>query len=233
MPERTALAKELRGRGERAEAARVAKLVKPSVPAWAVNQLVRTQGSAMRDLFAAGEGLRAAQSEVVSGRGSAQGLRDAGERERAAVATLAEAAGELATGTGRSLGSAPLERVSETLHAAALDDDARRAVADGCLTRELRHVGLGDVFGAEPGGPEADDQAAQQRAARLESAQRREREARDAAEGAAHAVERAQGRQMAAAEALAEAEAALGIARRQAKETEQAHRDAQQAIERL
>ena len=43
VPARNALARELKGAGEPAEAAEVAALRKPSVAAWAVNQLVRTQ----------------------------------------------------------------------------------------------------------------------------------------------------------------------------------------------
>ena len=41
--ERNALAKRLREEGQRDEAATVSKLRKPSVAAWAVNQIVRTQ----------------------------------------------------------------------------------------------------------------------------------------------------------------------------------------------
>jgi hypothetical protein len=42
VPERAALVRALRSAGEREQAAAVAALRKPSVAAWAVNQLVRT-----------------------------------------------------------------------------------------------------------------------------------------------------------------------------------------------
>ena len=71
-PERNALARELRNGGERERGAEVAALRKPSVAAWAVNQLVRTQKSAIGELFEAGDGLRAAQDDVLAGRGDAQ-----------------------------------------------------------------------------------------------------------------------------------------------------------------
>ena len=48
VAERGALAKALRADGRRDEASRVAALRKPSVAAWAVNQLARTQRPAMR-----------------------------------------------------------------------------------------------------------------------------------------------------------------------------------------
>src|SRR5947209_12895465 len=143
VPERSALAKALRAEGRRTEAAEVAKLPKPSRAAWAVNQLVRTQRRAVTALFEAGDALQRAQAEVIGGRGDARALREAAERERAAVKRLSDAARGLLTDEGHGLTPATLDRVSETLHAAALDDDARKQVEHACLERELRHIGLG------------------------------------------------------------------------------------------
>jgi hypothetical protein len=143
VPERAALSKTLRGEGRRDEAAEVAKLRKPSAAAWAVNQLVRTQHDATRDLFAAGDAVRAAQADVLAGRGDARALREAGVREREAVAGLVHTARGLLGSDGHELSAATLERIADTLHAAALDDTARDEVREGRLARELRHVGLG------------------------------------------------------------------------------------------
>ena len=145
IAERAALAKALRAAGDRPEAARVAKLRKPSVAAWAVNQLVRTQAQATHELFEAGDSLRRAQEDLLAGRGDARTLREAGERERRAVDELTTAARGLLSSDGHELAEATLARVASTLHAAAFDEDARRQVGDGCLERELRHVGLGDA----------------------------------------------------------------------------------------
>jgi len=57
VPQRTELAKTLRKDGRRDEAAEVAALRKPSVAAWAVNQLIRTQARSVKDLFGAGDAL--------------------------------------------------------------------------------------------------------------------------------------------------------------------------------
>ncbi|HEX8206307.1 MAG TPA: hypothetical protein VF587_09635, partial [Solirubrobacteraceae bacterium] len=54
VPARAELAKALRADGRRDEAAAVAKLPKPSVAAWAVNQVVRTQPALAEELWAAG-----------------------------------------------------------------------------------------------------------------------------------------------------------------------------------
>jgi hypothetical protein len=150
-PERNALARELRNGGERERGAEVAALRKPSVAAWAVNQLVRTQKSAIGELFAAGDGLRHAHDEVLAGRGDGGSLRVAVERERKAVESLIQSAGGLLSTDGHDLSPTIIDRVADTLHAAALDDDARALLRDGRLERELRHVGLGmAAAGATP-----------------------------------------------------------------------------------
>ena len=69
VPERDALAKALRKAGRREEAAEVAALRKPSVAAWAVNQVIRTQGRAVAALFGAGDALQEAHSQLLDGRG--------------------------------------------------------------------------------------------------------------------------------------------------------------------
>jgi hypothetical protein len=147
IPERAALVRELRSGGDREQAAVVAALRKPSVAAWAVNQLVRTQRREVDALYAAGDALRDVQAGVLEGSADARDLRSAAEQEREAVDALVAMARGLLTSAGQELTAATLERVTETLHAAALDDEARREVSDGRLVRELRHVGLGAGLG--------------------------------------------------------------------------------------
>jgi hypothetical protein len=149
--ERAALARSLRADKRRDEAATVAALRKPSVAAWAVNQLVRSRGSGVDALYEAGDALRQAQSDLLAGKGDGRALRAANERERAAVDDLVEAARGLLNCDGHELSPAVVERVADTLHAAALDEDAREQVRPGRLERELRHVGLG--LGESPFAP--------------------------------------------------------------------------------
>ena len=144
-PERNALAKQLRAERRREEAAEVAALRKPTVEAWAVNQLVRTQRRELDALFDAGERLAQTQADLLAGQGDPRALRDAVDAERTAVAQLTERARGLLSLQGRELTATVLEHVSETLHAAALHEDARAQVRDGCLNVGLRHVGLGTV----------------------------------------------------------------------------------------
>jgi hypothetical protein len=227
IPERGALAKTLRGGGNKEEAARVAGLRKPSVAAWTVNQLIRTQRRAVTDLFEAGDELQRAQSEILAGRGDARVLREAGRRERGAVDGLTEVAGGLLSSDGQEPTRATLDRVAETLHAAAFDADARGAVREACLDRELKWVGFG---AGEPAGAE---HAERERAGRLKSARAAEAAARRLEVRTARELEAAQERRDRAATSLREAEAALAAAREEAEDAASAHLRAQQALEGL
>jgi len=245
VPARNALARELRNAGKRDEAAEVAALRKPSVAAWAVDQLVRTQRKGVSELFDAGDALRAAQDDVLAGRGDGQSLRAAVDRERAAVDALAAAARGLLTSEGQELSPTIIERVADTFHAAALDDEAREQVREGRLERELRHVGLG-VLGAPPAGVPAPkrkpDAGAKEKPGagakekpgagtkEKSSAGAKKTVADRAAERAAREQQERAERQR--AEARAAARAAEREARRRAEHAERAHRVAAERRDR-
>jgi hypothetical protein len=258
IPERASLVRALRSDGEREQAAVVAAVRKPSVAAWAVNQLIRTQRAEVQELFAVGDALREAQAGVLAGRAGARDLREAAARERDAVAALVATAQGLLTSGGHELSAATVERVAETLHAAALDDEARTQVSEGRLVRELRHVGLGAGLGgavAAPAKPPARQApgrrpasgrkaTSERKAAQVaEAAQRREREearkqARALERDAAREVDRAQRglrtaqeRQERAAEALRQAETAVQDAEASVDGALAAHRQAQQQLD--
>jgi hypothetical protein len=253
VPERGALAKELRSSGRREEATAVAALRKPSISAWSVNQLVRTQHHAVADLFVAGDALRDAQSGVLAGSAQAPALREATERERAAVEALLDKARGLLSSDGHEPSRVILDRVAETLHAAALDDDARKLIGDGRLERELRHVGFGAGLGTQPSPTDrrppasrdtgraekakkradADKLAARERAKARKVAQTAEAEARRAADRAARALGTAERRRERAAETLRQAEEELAQAQAGAKATAETRREAEQRLEAL
>ncbi len=251
---RGALAKTLRKQGQREQAQEIAALRKPSVAAWAVNQLVRTQQREVAALFSAGDALQAAQSQLLAGKGDAHALRGAVTREREAVETLAGRADGLLSADGHELTQATLDRVSDTLHAAALDADARSQVEQGALQRELRHVGLGAFSAvsspASPTGkaaakasPESrtkgrsrDDaatrQAKREAEQRTKQARAAEAAARRAAQRADGALQTAKARRENAAQTLAKADAELATATKVAKQAADEHRRAKQALER-
>jgi hypothetical protein len=148
--DRDELAKRLRRDGEREAADEVKKLRKPSAGAWALNQAVRRRRKETDALLAAGERLRAAHESLMSGGDQAE-LRDAMREERALASALADCAEAIASETGKS-GPALRERVRSTLHAAAVDDEARAELEKGRFVREREAVGLGP-FGAAPAMP--------------------------------------------------------------------------------
>jgi hypothetical protein len=149
---RGALAKVLRSDGRRDEAKAVAALRKPSVAAWAVNQLVRTQKRGLTNLLEAGEALERAQSDLLEGRADRDALATALSAERDAVDALINRARGLLSGAGEELSAVTVDRIAATLHAAALDEEARSLVTGGRLERELKHVGLGGALGFAGGG---------------------------------------------------------------------------------
>ncbi len=228
--ERTALAKALRAEGRREDAARAARLRKPSVAAWAVNQLARTQVRAINALFEAGDELQRAHADLIAGSGDGGALRAASERERAAVDELVVAARGLLSSDGHELSQTTLDRVAETLRAAAIDPDARSQVQAGRLERELRHVGLGAVAlpsaprrssrAKEPGSPEPAKAAAPRVSPR--DARREREQARREAARAAREIETAERRRDRAAGAVRDAQSALRQAERALEEAEQA-----------
>jgi hypothetical protein len=148
------VAKALRREKERDAAAEVARLPKPSAGAWAVNALAREQPELRDELLAAGEALRGAQDAALAGEGRSA-LRDATARERAAVDAMIAAASKLRPG-GRELSTAARDALRQTLHAAAVDDDVRAAIAAGRLVRDA--VGGGAwAFGSGSGSGDDDE----------------------------------------------------------------------------
>jgi hypothetical protein len=226
VPERDALAKRLRGEKRRDEADAVKALRKPSVAAWAVNQALRSNPAEQRALLKAGDALRRAQEKLVAGRGDAAAVREASEGERQAVGALLTAARGLAREKG-FLSEPVLNRVRETLHAAATDDEARTEIEAARVSREHRPAAFGglEAPAAPPKQPRrkpAPDRKAEERErkeqerarrqqaqAELKAARAEEREAAQRRREAERALEAAEKAERKAAERRAAAEEAL------------------------
>ena len=101
---------------------RVAGLRRPSISAWAANQLARAAPHAMAELLDAGAALQAAQRAVLAGRpDAARGLRTAGAHLRAAIVRLTQRAETLLHRAGHAARRAAQAR--EALqHAQAMAD---------------------------------------------------------------------------------------------------------------
>ena len=132
---RDALAKELRVGGDRAGAAEVKKLAKPTRAAWAVNRIVRERPEEVRALVAAGEALAGAQEQLLDG-ADAGVLRGAAEAARRLVDALAAEA---------PVDGPAKDKVRATLHAATVDPDVRAEVAAGRVVKEHSASGFGGL----------------------------------------------------------------------------------------
>ena len=147
---RDEVARRLRREGDAEAARRVKALRRPSLSAWAVNQLARSRQQALEGLLAAGERLRAAHQAALAG-GDAAELRAATRAEREAVAGLVSAALDRLREAGHPTTETTRDRIAATLHAGAASPEAADLVRHGRLTADLDPSG----FGAAPGGPAA------------------------------------------------------------------------------
>lgn len=135
---RQALAGEARAAGEAAVATAIAALRRPTLSAWLVNRLARSQPQVIAELVELGEQLRSAQRSLDAAR-----MRELTSSRRKAVGA-ALAAALLATPERRP-SEAVTEQVRATLDAAVADRDIAVDVAAGRLTRAQEWSGFGDV----------------------------------------------------------------------------------------
>jgi hypothetical protein len=145
---RNALAKALTGAGDREGAALVKAMRKPSMTAWALNQVSRDRVSDIDRLLERGDQLRGAQHEALEGDPSF--LRDARRAFQDEVDGVVRAATEVLAGAGKAVGPSQLDRLSSTAQATATDEEARALVRAGRLDHDLEASGFGFDGGALP-----------------------------------------------------------------------------------
>ena len=144
VAERTRLVRELKEGGDGEAAATLAKLKKPTVAAWALNQLARQHRRDVDLLLDAGHRLRQAQEGVVGG-ADRESFEQAQKTQRDALRRLAQQASQLLGGASAQV----LAQISETLRAAAISEEGRELLARGRFTVPLEPEGF-DVFGSLP-----------------------------------------------------------------------------------
>ena len=254
---RDALVKRLRADKERELANQVKGLRRPTVAAWALNQLVRNRRKDVEALLAAGEELREAQEQLVGG-GDRSAFQRAAAKERELVAKLARDAASLAAEAGVGSSQGLEEKLISTLHAAALDEETAAELGAGRVLRERQAVaGFGGGFDVAPAPskpvpkrakqakPPKEDAAKKERAAAAEAKAREElsaarleerkagRERDTAARAAARAAERARKAEERAAETgrrLDEAREELEGAQDQERAATERHESAVAAV---
>jgi len=120
VAERKRLAKELRSGGDRDAAAELAKLPKPSAPAWALNHVAREEPAAVADWLEATGAVRDASAHAD--RSSGDALRAAMAAHRDATRQLLATVRDRARPNGRPLTEPMLDRVRDLLQAATADE---------------------------------------------------------------------------------------------------------------
>jgi hypothetical protein len=173
---RNDLAKRLKQEGDAEAAEQVRELAKPTVAAWAVNQLARREPEAVRSLLNVGARLRSAQERSLKGERAADEVRAAQAEEREVIRTLTRAADALLRGGGRAASGTTLERVASLLRTAAVSDPA--ALREGRLSGDIEATGFDAFAGLEVpkarrGAARAGDDLAERRKQKREAAQRR------------------------------------------------------------
>ncbi|MCV2488367.1 hypothetical protein OF117_03250 [Geodermatophilus sp. YIM 151500] len=231
MAARTAREREARAGGDRALAAAIKALGKPSTPAWVANVLVRHQREEIENLVELGGLLRDAQSSLAGDQ-----LRALDVQRRQLVGALTRQARGIAAELGHPVSTGVAAQVEETLRAALADPDAGGALLAGRLTGPLSYSGLGTVDrpdlhlvrpparpGPARGGPSRGERPAR-RGGDVDARRRAETERQ---EEARRAAEERRWRE------LAEARLAVAGAERDAEDAAEALDDARQRAEEL
>ena len=244
---RNALAKALRAEKLRDDAGHVAKLRRPTVAAWAVNQTVRRNRDRFDGLLAAGADVRRAQRRALSGV-KQSGLREASRTRRTLVDELTALAATILTEHGASAESHRAD-IAATFDAVSTDEEAADIVGAARLAAPVPvSSGFGSFDGLtvlEPQEPDSDDgdqaatddgaaddereRAAQRRREAMRAVQEARRLLEDAQASARRAAKDASKRADAAATAARSAEAAEDTARRKRDEADALAERAQQA----
>lgn len=137
---RTELVAEARAGGDRALAAEIGQLRKPTRTAWLVNLLARSVPDRISELLELGRELHDAQRSR-----SVADLRRLSARRRTIVDALAREAVELGRSAGYSAPESAVQEIGQTLQAALADPDVAEDVRHGRLVQVATYGGFGPL----------------------------------------------------------------------------------------
>jgi hypothetical protein len=222
---RNGVARQLVDLGEPQMAKEVRSLRKPSLPAWAINQAIRSHAADVKDLLDVQEALTDVQD--------APRLRELSSRRRRLVGRLVDAASEVLAEAGRSVSPQTLERVRKTLMSANSTHE-QDLLRRGRLERELHEHGFDGLFASATLAEEVVEQdPSSGRRKQLEAAETLSRKASVAAREAAELRRAADRLKRDAERAAAAASAAEDKAIAAQDAAGRAERTARRARERL
>jgi hypothetical protein len=239
---RDAVVKALKEAGKAEEAARVKALRKPSVPAWALDQLADRDPAGVQELLDAGAEIRAAQQAALTSDRHADRLRDATAARRKIVDRLSASAADALTEAGHAA-TTHIDAIRATLEAASIDPEDGERLRSGTLDRAIESVGFGDMFGLHSVGDDEEPAASEPESAEVsasiskgelgrlrrdrDAAGRKAEQARESANRLSDQVEAMQQRVEELREKHAAAESRALEAELDAKRADEAYRDAE------
>jgi hypothetical protein len=144
VAERKRLAQKLDGDDARA----FAKVPKPNVAAWALNQLARRERRDVDLLLDAGHRLRQAQEGVLRG-AEKTAFDDARRKESDALKRLTKASERLLRDARGSASATALTQINEGLRAAAITEEGRELLARGRFTEPPKSSGFDAYAGID------------------------------------------------------------------------------------
>ena len=206
--ERNALAKELKQDGATEESAAITRLRKPTLAAWALNQVARAQREEVERLFSA-----QAEMEQAS---SADALRRAGERRQELIARLSQRSVQMLEEGGHG-GQAARDKIVMTLLALGTNAQAAEEFRRGQLTDDVEPASSWDLALAHAAATPAESGAAPARSRSNARAKQELDRLIEKAEQAEKRAEQAAGR---LEEAKKEAKASAAAARKARQEAD-------------
>jgi hypothetical protein len=247
---RSELAAELAREGHKEDSRSLKGIHRPSLSAWATNQVVRHALDDVGAFFEASDHLRQMQHAMLAGQSERASYQALAEVFREATTALGAAIREVLTSLGRNAEPPLVERVLTNFRNAAVSEDRRKELLGGQLENDIA-VGdddLASLFGATPGAagePSAAalrvvaaaktssaEKAQQAERAKKEELLRRLQAARDDEATAAKMVDEAQTRATQARAACDQAREQLDEADRVATQARQAWRDTETTLRR-
>ena len=142
---RNALAARLKKSGRGDDAALVKSLAKPSISAWAVNQLYWNHREAFDRLIASGEHFHKAQTSRSAGKGA--DMREALDARRESLTHLSDLATSLLRDAGHNPAPDTIHRITTTLEGISAYASRSDAPRPGRLTADVDPPGF-ELFGS-------------------------------------------------------------------------------------
>lgn len=140
-------ARDAKANGDRAKAASIAGLRRPSLAAWLVNALVRHRKDEVEQLLVLGDALRSAQLGLVGDE-----VRALSRQRQQLIAAVGRQARALARELGHPVSEDVGQEVEQTLGAAMADPAIAEAVRSGRLISPTSYAGLGTETTSGNGG---------------------------------------------------------------------------------